>query len=192
MIKETRTLKPALIGLLILATGPLTLAQEPAAAPASPSLSRKVGLHAFPAKDQGAAQQEKDELDCYRWAVKDSGFDPLPGVGEPPPVAAPPSARQDAPSTAEGAAKGAVGGAAAGALIGAIAGDTGKGAGIGAATGLLGGVVVAKHKQKEAQQESGREQASQQAATKAETQQKLDGFKKAYGACMEAKSYVVK
>jgi hypothetical protein len=31
---------------------------------------------------------------------------------------------------------------------------------------------------------------SQQAATKAETQQKLDGLKKAYGACMEAKSYV--
>jgi hypothetical protein len=190
-------MRPALIGLLVLATGPLTLApstqaQDPPVAAQPPSLSRKVGLHAFPAKDQGAAQQEKDELECYRWAVKDSGFDPLPGVGAPPPAPAPPSARQDGPSTAGGAAKGAVAGAAAGALIGAIAGDTGKGAGIGAASGLLGGIAIAKHKQKEAQQESNREQASEQAAAKAEAQEKLDGFKKAYGACMEAKSYVVK
>jgi hypothetical protein len=185
-------MKPVLIGLLVLATGPLTLAQEPAAAAAPQSLSRKVGLHAFPAKDQGAAQQEKDELECYRWAVKDSGFDPLPGVGEEAPVAAPPSAQQDGPSTAGGAAKGAVAGAAAGAVIGAIAGDTGKGAGIGGVSGLLGGIAIAKHKQKEARQESDREQASEQAAAKAEAQQRLDGFKRAYGACMEAKSYVVK
>jgi hypothetical protein len=185
-------MRRVLIGLCLLAAGPLTLAQEPAAAAAPPSLSRKLGLHAFPAKDQGAAQQEKDELECYRWAVRDSGFDPLPGAGEQTPVPAPPSARQDAPSTAGGAAKGAVAGAAAGALIGAIAGDTGKGAGIGAASGLLGGIAIAKHKQKEAQQESSREQASQQAAAQAEAQRKLDGFKKAYGACMEAKSYVIK
>jgi hypothetical protein len=185
-------MRSTLVGLFLLATGALALAQEPAAAPAVPSLSRKLGLHPYPGKDQVAAQQEKDELECYRWAVKDSGFDPLPGVGEQPSVSAPATAREDGPSTAGGAAKGAVAGAAAGALIGAIAGDTGKGAGVGAATGLLGGVVIAKHKQKEAQQESDREQAKEQAATKAETQQKLDGFKKAYGACMEAKSYVVK
>jgi hypothetical protein len=182
------TMRPALIGLFVLATGPLTLAQEPAAAPPPPSVSRDLGLHAYPAKNQIAAQQQKDELECYQWAAQDSGFDPLAAVGEQQPVSAPPSARQNGPSAAEGAAKGAVAGAAAGALIGAIAGDTGKGAGVGAATGLLGGVVVAKHKQKEAD----REQASQQPATKSETQQKLDGFKKAYGACMEAKSYVVK
>lgn len=185
-------MRTPLIGLLVLVTGPLALAQEPAATSPPPSLSRKVGLHAYPAKDQVAAQQEKDELECYRWAVKDSSFDPLPGVGEQPSLAAPPPARPSAPSGAEGAATGAVAGAAAGALIGAIAGDTGKGAGIGAATGLLGGIAIAKHKQREAQQESDREQASQQAATKGETQQKLDGFKKAYGACLEAKSYVVK
>jgi hypothetical protein len=185
-------MRNALIGLTILATGPLTLAQEPAAASPPPSLSRKVGLHAYPAKGQAAAQQEKDELECYRWAVKDSGFDPLPGAGEHAPVPAPPTAQQDGPSTAGGAAKGAVAGAAAGALIGAIAGDTGKGAGIGAASGLLGGIAIAKHKQKEARQEADQAQASGQAAAKAEAQQKLDGFKRAYGACMEARSYVIK
>jgi Glycine-zipper domain len=192
MTKGDIVMRPALIGLLLLATGPLTLAEEPAAAPPTLSVSRDLGLHAYPARNQVAAQQQKDEVECYRWAAQDSGFNPLAAVGEQPPAAAPSPAPPNAPSATEGGAKGAVVGAAAGALIGAIAGDTGKGAGVGAATGLLGGVVIAKHKQKEAQKEADREQASPQAATKAETQQKLDGFKKAYGACMEAKSYVVK
>jgi Glycine zipper len=181
-------MRPALIGLFVLATGPLTLAQEPAAAPPPPSVSRDLGLHAYPAKNQIAAQQQKDELECYHWAAQDSGFHPLAAVGEQPAAPAPSSAPPNAPSATEAGAKGAVAGAAAGTLVGALVGHTGRGAGVGAATGLLGGVVIAKHKQKEAD----REQASQQAATKAETQRKLDGFKKAYGACMEAKSYVVK
>ena len=180
-------MRPTLIGLFVLATGPFALAQEPAAAPPAPAVSRNLGLHTFPAKGQVAAQQQKDELECYRWAVQDSGFDPLAAAGELQPVQPPPSERKDGASTAEGAAKGTVAGAAAGAVIGAIAGDTGKGAGIGAGTGLLGGVLVAKHKQKEAD----REHASQ-AATQAEAQKKLDGFKKGYCACMEAKNYVVK
>ena len=184
-------MRPALIGLLLLATGPLTLAEEPAAAPPTLSVSRDLGLHAYPARNQAAAQQQKDEVECYRWAAQDSGFNPLAAVGEQP-APAPPAATQNGPSTAGGAAKGAVGGAAAGALIGAIAGDTGKGAGIGAGAGLLGGVLIAKHKQKEAHKEADAEPARQQAAAKAETQQKLEGFKKAYCVCMEAKSYVVK
>lgn len=194
MTKGDIAMRPALIGLLLLATGPLTLAEEPAAAPPTLSVSRDLGLHAYPAKNQVAAQQQKDEVECYRWAAQDSGFNPLAAVGEQP-APAPPAATQNGPSTAGGAAKGAVAGAGAGALIGAIAGHTGKGAGIGAGTGLLAGVAIAKHKQheqKDAHKEADREQASQQAATQAETQQKLDGFKKAYGACMEAKSYVVK
>jgi hypothetical protein len=191
MTKGDIAMRPALIGLLLLATGPLTLAEEPAAAPPTPSVSRDLGLHAYPAKNQVAAQQQKDEVECYRWAAQDSGFNPLAAVGEQP-APAPPAATQNGPSTAGGAATGAVAGAAAGALIGAIAGDTGKGAGIGAGTGLLGGVLIAKHKQKEAHKEADAERARQQAAAKAETPQKLEGFKKAYCVCMEARSYVVK
>ena len=191
MTKGDIAMRPALIGLLLPATGPLTLAEEPAAAPPTLSVSRDLGLHAYPARNQAAAQQQKDEVECYRWAAQDSGFNPLAAVGEEP-APAPPAATQNGPSTAGGAGKGAVAGAAAGALIGAIAGDTGKGAGIGAGTGLLGGVLIAKHKQKEAHKEADAERARQQAAAKAETPQKLEGFKKAYCVCMEARSYVVK
>jgi hypothetical protein len=185
-------MSPALIGLLLLATGPLTLAEQPAAAPPPPSVSRDLGLHAYPAKNQAAAQQQKDELECHQWAAQDSGFDPLAAVGEQPTAVAPPPAAPSAPSAAEGGAKGAVAGAATGALVGGLMGHAGKGAGAGAATGLLGGVAIAKHKQKEAHKEADEEQARRQAAARAETQQKLEGFKKAYCACMEAKSYVVK
>src|SRR4030095_3296086 len=44
MTKGDIAMRPALIGLLLLATGPLTLAEEPAAAPPSPSVSRDLGL----------------------------------------------------------------------------------------------------------------------------------------------------
>jgi hypothetical protein len=188
-------MRPALIGLLILATGPLTLAEEPAAAPPTLSVSRDLGLHAYPAKNQVAAQQEKDEVECYRWAAQDSGFNPLAAVGEQPPAPAPTPASPNAPSATEAGAKGAVAGAAAGTLVGALIGHTGKGAAVGAASGLLGGVAIAKHKQKEAETGAERKQEGQQAgqqAAAAETQEKLEGFKKAYGACMEARSYVVK
>jgi hypothetical protein len=191
LTKRSIATRPALIGLLLLAAAPWTLAEETAAAPRTPSVSRDLGLHAYPARNQDAAQQQKDEVECYQWAAQDSGFSPLAAAGEQP-APAPPAATENGPSTAGGAAKGAVAGAAAGALIGAIAGDTGKGAGIGAGTGLLGGVLIAKHKQKEARKEAEAEPARQQAEAKAETQQKLEGFKKAYGACMEARSYVVK
>jgi hypothetical protein len=195
MTKGDTAMRPALIGLLLLATGPLTLAEEPAAAPPPPSVSRDLGLHAYPTKNQIAAQQHEDELECYQWAAQDSGFDPMAAVGEQPPAPVPTPASPSAPSAAGAGAKGAVAGAAAGTVVGALLGHTGKGAAAGAATGLLGGVAIAKHKQKEAEKGAEREQAGPQArqqAAAAETQQKLEGFKKAYGACMEAKSYVVK
>ena len=36
-----------------------------------------MGLYIFPAKNQTAEQQQKDESYCYEWAIKNSGIDPL-------------------------------------------------------------------------------------------------------------------
>ena len=88
----------------------------------------------YPAKGQSAQQQEKDEPECYTWAVKQSGFDP----------AKPPPQQQAAkpPTTATGTTPGAgARGAAGGAVVGAIAGDAGAGAAAGAvvARGLICG-----------------------------------------------------
>src|SRR5262245_10813670 len=96
----------------------------------------QIGLFIYPAKDQAAEQQKKDEAACYAWAEANTGLTLVPGT-------------VDAQAAGKAAAKGAgegrvVGGAAVGAAtgvaIGAIAGDAGRGAAIGAVAGSVGGV----------------------------------------------------
>ena len=95
------------------------------------AVTAKVGMYVFPAKGQDAAQQDKDQSDCYTWAVQQSGVDPL----NPPKVEA-----AQVPTGPDGAAiRGSARGAAGGAAIGAICGDAGKGAAIGAVAGALQG-----------------------------------------------------
>lgn len=154
----------------------LSLAQTPAPAPKS-SFAKSLGIFIFPAKNQDQATQDKDDADCYRWAVDQSGVDPL----NPTKVEA---AKVDA-SPDGTAVVGAAKGAAAGVAIGAIAGDAGKGAAIGAIAGGLAGrraKVVADRQQ---QQKNNQDAEKQQTAMS-------DSFKKAYSACMEGKGYTVK
>ena len=44
-------------------------------------------LFIYPTKGQSQEQMEKDKYDCYQWAKKESGFDPmaLPTATAPPP-----------------------------------------------------------------------------------------------------------
>lgn len=141
------------------------------------AINKKVGLYVFPANNQTADQQAKDESDCYTWAVQQSGYDPI----NPTTVQA-----QQVNQGPDGAAvRGAAGGAAVGAAIGAISGDAGKGAAIGA----VSGAVMGRHK-------GNVQQAQQQQQNNAQAQQTnqnlVDGFKKAYTACLEGKKYTVK
>src|SRR6478752_1681499 len=141
------------------------------------SLNKKLGLYVFPAKNQTAEQQQKDESYCYDWAIKNSGVDPLNMQAVKPDTA-------HAPSTGQGMVVGGAKGAAAGVAIGAIAGDAGKGAAIGAVAGGLAGRRAAKGSQQAA------EQQSQQKAQSA-TQSQIDAFTKAYKACLTGKGYTV-
>jgi hypothetical protein len=175
---------------------PLILAgvQQPAA-PASQTMSQSLGLHAFPAKGQTAAQQQQDEMACYNWAKQDSGFDPIAASAAQIQAPAAQPAQQAAPSTRGAGAKGAAGGAAAGAVVGAIAGDAAEGAAAGAAVGGMRGRKAAKRAEKQAEaqaQQKQQQQAQQQTQAKAQTQQKLDSFKKGFSVCIEAKGYAIK
>ena len=141
------------------------------------SVTKKLGIYVFPGKNQTPEVQSKDEADCYKWAVEQSGVDPI----NPPKVD---TAKVDkGPNGAM--VKGAAKGAAAGAAIGAIAGDTGEGAAIGAVVGGLGARRAKK---------AGDAQKQKQADATATQQQQAntDSFKKAYTACLEAKGYSVK
>ncbi|WP_420581339.1 glycine zipper domain-containing protein [Reichenbachiella sp.] len=140
------------------------------------NLAKGLGLFVFPAKDQDATTQSNEEYECYKWAMKETGVNPL----DPPKVEA-----EKVETGPDGSAVvGAAGGAAAGAAIGAIAGDTGKGAAIGAVVGGLRGRRARKYSEyKEAEQN--------QAAAKATEEEMMNNFKKAFTACMTAKGYTV-
>lgn len=155
-------------------------AQAPApAAPAAPATVPKpadLAMFVYPGSGQDAAQQGKDEAECYAWARQQTNIDPM---AAPAPV-------QAAEVPKGGAVKGAARGAAAGAVVGeAHDGDASSGAGAGAAVGAMKGRRAQKKGEKKAEQ-----QAQQQSQTAAATSK--DTFKKAWGSCLEGRKYSVK
>jgi hypothetical protein len=151
------------------------VAAQTASSKSGSSPSASIGAYVYPKEKQSSKQQANDESQCYASARERTGFDP----------SAPPPAPAKAEQKKGGAAKGAAGGAAGGAAIGAIAGDAGTGAAIGATAGAVRG----RRKQKQANQQA---EADAQKQAQASQQQQLDGFRKAFSACMEARSYSVK
>ena len=138
---------------------------------AQSGIAGPLGMYVFPANDQNQETQDKDEYDCYKWAVQQSGIDPM----NPPDV-------QANPNAGDGAIVGtSARGAAAGAAIGAISGDAGKGAAIGAVAGAFGGA-----RRRGAAKAGAEQQAAQQEAAM------MNSFKKAFSACLEGKGYTVK
>jgi hypothetical protein len=140
-------------------------------------IAKSLGLYVFPPDGKDAEAQEADEMECFKWAKDQSGYDPL----NPPDVQANQVETGPDGSAIVGSAKGA----AAGAAIGAIAGDAGEGAAIGAVVGGLRGRRASKA-QKQQQQQS-----NNQAAANKE-KELLDDYIKAFSVCMEGKGYTVK
>ncbi len=141
------------------------------------SLSKSLGMYVFPNNNQDQATQDADESACYKWAIQQTGYDPL----NPTVVTAAKVDTSNDGSAVRGAARGAAGGAA----IGAIAGDTGKGAAIGA---IAGGVRGRRAKKAgDANQQS----ANNQAASNKSKELNAD-YKKAFMVCMEGKGYTIK
>lgn len=140
------------------------------------SLAKKLNLYIFPSDGQTKEQQEKDEFDCYKWAVEQSGVDPM----NPPKVEA--EQVQKGPDGA--AVRGSAKGAAVGAAIGAAGGDAGKGAKVGATTGAIGGRAGTNAKKAEQQKQNN-------ASAKAQEEELMNNFKKAFSVCLEGKGYKV-
>jgi hypothetical protein len=134
-------------------------------------------LYIYPAKGQSDEQLDKDKYECYNWAKKDTGFDPMavPTTSTPPP---------SGEKKSGGAVKGALGGAA----LGAIVGDSSKSAKRGAlAGGLIGGVrQSSSNRQREQQQQ---QWAQQESASYANNR---NNYNRAYAACLEGRGYTVK
>jgi uncharacterized protein YcfJ len=163
--------------LITLYTAALAQQADPMAA-VGKSPAQVMGLYVFGQKSQSAQTQSADELSCFSSAKTASNYDQvMAGIDGP----------VQAPAATGGAVGGAVGGAAAGAVIGAVAGDAEQGAKIGATAGALKGAgkrrraAIAQHKAKEAN-----------AALDKKKTDALAELKRAFTACMDAKSYSVK
>jgi len=142
----------------------------------SNGLAKSIGVYVFPNKDQSAETQNKDESDCYKWAMDQTNYDPMN----------PPVATANAVDTApQGeAVRGAARGAAAGAAIGSISGDMGEGAAYGAIIGGLRGRRAKKSQDKQQQQ-------ANNAAAAAKNTEMANDYKKAFSTCLQAKGYTV-
>ena len=155
------------------------------------TLAATIGVYVYPTKGQTPDDQSMEEVECYNWAVQQTGTDPfdLARQAEQQKQQAE-MAKQQVDQAGKGAgAKGAVGGAAAGAVVGKIASDD---AGKGAAYGAAAGGIAARRKTKKAKSEASSQIDQQEQAAQQATQKQFEDFKKAFSVCLEARDYMVK
>lgn len=139
-------------------------------------ISKKLGLVVFPSKGQAPSQQKKDEFECYKWAMDQSGVDPLADNTV--------KAEQVDTSPDGTGVKKAAGGALVGLAIGSVSGHAGEGAAIGAGVGAVRGAKQHGYVNARKQQEANE-------AAQAKQKSIADSYKKAYTVCMEGKGYAV-
>lgn len=178
---------PARIMLGLIGAAGAALAGAQAQPAASPTAS--LGLFVYPAKGQDAAQQSKDETECYDWSKTQSGFDPAAPAPAAPAAAAPAEKQGPGGERIKGAARGA----AAGAVIGEVADDdASEGAEIGAAAGVVAGGRQARKNRREQEEQATESVKASEEAAQAAQQQQVDTFKRGLGACLEGRGYTVK
>jgi hypothetical protein len=158
--------------------------------PSPPPPAPDTNVYFYPAQGytRSADQQDRDKYECNTWAVQQTGFDPSDPhlaphqrmqivAGGPPP----------------GAAVGA--GAVTGAVVGAAVSrpwESGRGALLGALAGAAIGGIVESERNNEANKLQSQSEASYNRAQSAALEQKASAFRRAIGACLEARGYAVK
>jgi outer membrane protein with glycine zipper len=215
-----RTRVAALLGAAGLTLAALARAQTPpsfydrpapTAAPGPATTAARLDVYAYPSQGQTDDQQSRDETECYAWAARATGYDAFAILEQAEQHAAiaqqraaasqrnAEAARAQASQVGAGAgAQGAVAGAATGALIGSWGANAGEGAAIGAVVGLIAGRARADNAQSQAEARVDAQVDAQMQRQAQETQRaqrafdaRLDGFRKAFAVCMEAKHYLV-
>jgi hypothetical protein len=147
--------------------------------PAPPQVNANV--YAYPTRGQTSEQQDRDHYDCSIWATQQTGFDPsAPGV--------PPQQQVhvvSGPPPGSGTAAGVV----TGAILGAVIGGPYRGAGPAVAGAIVGGAIGTAAEQNARQSET--YTVTDQRAL-AQIQQKAGNYRRALGACLDARGYSVK
>jgi len=150
-------------------------------------LAVSADVFAYPREGQSDKQLDRDRYECNKWAVAQSGYDPSAHpqftTYQPTPVVSLPPRGAD---TVAGVISGAVTGAV-------IAGpyDTSEGAMIGAIAGGIMGAITESARRKEAGLINAH-QSTQSQAERARLEALVSNYRRAIGACLEARGYTVK
>lgn len=166
------------------AASPPPRERVPRASPPRPPVSE---LAVYPARGQDAQTLRRDRYECHLWAVRQSGFDPATMSQRPPtPV---PRVEPD-PPIGYGTASGAVAGAVVGAAV-SNPRHSGDGAAVGAVIGAIAGTAADASREARAEriEEAYAARAARQDARYSEEENR---YRRALGACLEARGYNVR
>ena len=140
-------------------------------------------VYAYPLHGQTPQQQDRDHYECSQWATQQTGFDPsAPGV--------PPHERVRVVSAGPPPGTGTAVGAVTGAIIGAAISRPWE-----AATGALAGAVVGGAIGNAADAANAQEARTVVVSDRrqaAEQEQKAANYRRAIGACLDARGYSVR
>ncbi|MDB6090128.1 MAG: hypothetical protein JWN85_2912 [Gammaproteobacteria bacterium] len=141
-------------------------------------------VYAYPLHNQTPDQQERDRYECNLWAVKQSGFDPSgPNV--------PPHDRYRVVAAGPPPGTGTAVGAFTGAILGAaVSGPRDAGAGL--LLGAVAGGLLGNASDQARQQQTQQVVASQDRQQVAAIEQRASNYRRAIGACLDARGYSVK
>jgi len=147
--------------------------------PPPPQVSSEV--YAYPMRGQPPQQQDRDHYDCSIWATQQTGFDPsAPGV---------PPQQQVHVVTGPPPGSGTAAGVVTGAILGAVIGGPYHGPGPALAGAVVGGAIGTAAEQNARQSQT--ITVTDQRAL-AQVQQKAANYRRALGACLDARGYSVK
>ena len=178
-----RCLAPAALAAIL--AGCASQAPTAVPAPAAPAVRPSPNVYFYPLHGQPVAKQDRDRYECYRWAHRQTGYDPsLPRRDGAPPV-------QVVPVPPPG--YGVAAGAATGAVIGAAVSppwDSAEGAAIGAVAGAVIGAAADASRQQEAERITAAANA-EQARAAAQSDAAVLAYRDAMKSCLTARGYAV-
>jgi hypothetical protein len=143
-------------------------------------------IYFYPTRGQSQEQQDRDRYECYRWAVKQTGFDP--GQAQ----LAPHQRVQVTPAAPPGSdtAAGAVTGAVVGSMLSSRH-DSGFGMVFGAITGAMLGAASDEERQRQAAQVQ-QQYDAKDAQRYAQLEKQSRDYQRAMTACLEGRGYTVR
>jgi len=151
--------------------------------PPPPPAQPVVQVYAYPLKGQSAEQQDRDHYECSTWATQQTGFDPsAPGVA--------PHQRVQVVSAGPPPGTNTAIGAVTGALLGAAIGGPYNAGGAALAGAVVGGAIGSTADAANAQATRTVVVTDQRAA--AAQEQRAANYRRALGACLDARGYSVR